>query len=70
MGTIFVITSGTSDMTHAHSEAVARGMGITFATAAILMVAALAIALRSRARESGVKDGEVGGTSEGGLVRS
>jgi len=69
MGTIFVITSCTSDMTHAHSEAVARGMGITFATAAILMVAALAIALRSRARESGGKD-EVGGTSEGGLVRS
>lgn len=45
MGAVFAFLSATSDITTAHAEAVATGMRITFAVAAILTVVALAIAL-------------------------
>jgi MFS family permease len=57
MGAVFALASATIDITTAYPEAVATGMRITFAVAAILIVAALAIAvgtyrrtLRNRAR--------------------
>jgi EmrB/QacA subfamily drug resistance transporter len=49
MGAVFALASGTIDVTPAHPQAVATGMGITFAVAAILIVIALAIALGSLA---------------------
>ena len=49
MGTVFALASATTDITTAHPEAVATGMRITFAAAAILNVVALAIASGSRA---------------------
>ncbi|WP_326654711.1 MULTISPECIES: MFS transporter [unclassified Streptomyces] len=49
MGAVFALASATTDVTTARSEAVATGMRVTFAVAAILIVVALAIALRSRA---------------------
>jgi hypothetical protein len=49
MGAVFAFASAASDITMAHPEAVANGMRITFAVAAILIVVALAIALGSRA---------------------
>ena len=49
MGAVFALASTTNDITMAHPEAVAHGMRITFAVAAILIVLALAIALGSRA---------------------
>jgi EmrB/QacA subfamily drug resistance transporter len=48
MGALFALASGTADITKALPEAVAAGMGITFAVAAALIVAALAIAVGSR----------------------
>ena len=48
MGALFALASGTADITTAPPEAVATGMGITFAVAAALIVAALAIAVGSR----------------------
>ncbi len=50
MGTVFAVASATTDITTARPEAVATGMRITFAVAAILIVVALAIAVGSRAR--------------------
>lgn len=50
MGAVFAIASATTDITTASPEAVATGMRITFAVAAILIVVALAIAVGSRAR--------------------
>jgi hypothetical protein len=44
MGAVFALASATIDVTTAHPEAVAAGMRITFAVAAILIVVALAIA--------------------------
>jgi MFS family permease len=44
MGTVFALASATSDITTARPEAIATGMHITFAVAAILIVAALVIA--------------------------
>ncbi|HSL04546.1 MAG TPA: MFS transporter, partial [Nitrospiraceae bacterium] len=44
MGAVFALASATSDITTARPEAVATGMRITFAVAAILIVVALAIA--------------------------
>ncbi|NNH80955.1 MFS transporter [Rhizobium laguerreae] len=44
MGAVFALSSGTPDITAAHAEAVASGMRITFAVAAALVIAALAIA--------------------------
>jgi EmrB/QacA subfamily drug resistance transporter len=48
MGAVFAFGSATIDITTAHPEAVATGMRMTFAIAAILVVTALAIADGSR----------------------
>jgi len=50
MGAVFAVASATTDIATALPEAVATGMRITFAVAAILIVGALAIAAGSRAR--------------------
>ena len=49
MGAVFALASATIDITTARPEAVATGMRITFAVAAILIVVALTIAVGSRA---------------------
>jgi len=49
MGAVFAAASATTDITTAHPDAVATGMRITFAVAAMLIVVALAIAVGSRA---------------------
>jgi EmrB/QacA subfamily drug resistance transporter len=49
MGAVFALGSGAVDITTARLEAVASGMRITFAVAAILIVVALAIAVGKRA---------------------
>jgi EmrB/QacA subfamily drug resistance transporter len=49
MGAVFALASATIDITTARPEAVAAGMRITFAVAAMLIVVALAIAVGSRA---------------------
>jgi EmrB/QacA subfamily drug resistance transporter len=49
MGAVFAVASATSDVTTGRPEAVATGMRITFAVAAMLIVVALAIAVASRA---------------------
>jgi MFS family permease len=50
LGAVFALASATTDVTTALPEAVASGMGTTFAVAAVLVVVALAIAVGSRAR--------------------
>ncbi len=50
MGAVFTLASGTTDIAAAAPEAVARGMQITFATAALLIAGALAMALAGFAR--------------------
>ena len=45
MGAVFALASATTDITTARPEAVATGMQITFAVAAMLIVVALAIAV-------------------------
>jgi MFS family permease len=50
MGAVFAAASATTDITTAHPDAVATGMRITFAAAAILILAALAIASGGRVR--------------------
>jgi EmrB/QacA subfamily drug resistance transporter len=52
MGAVFALASGTSDITTARPEAVATGMRITFAVAAVLLVAALAVAVGTIRRTS------------------
>jgi EmrB/QacA subfamily drug resistance transporter len=54
MGAVFALASAASDITTARPEAVAAGMRITFAVAAILLIVALAIAVGSRALKTGV----------------
>jgi fucose permease len=49
MGAVFALASATIDITTARPEAVATGMRITFAVAAMLIVVALAIAVGSLA---------------------
>jgi MFS family permease len=49
LGAVFAFASATIDITTARPEAVAAGMRITFAVALVLIAAALAIALGSRA---------------------
>jgi len=49
MGAVFSFASAATDITTAHPEAVALGMRVTFAVAAILIVVALVIAIGSRA---------------------
>ena len=48
MGAVFAAASATIDIATARPEAVATGMQITFAVAAILIVVALAIAVGGR----------------------
>ncbi len=50
MGAVFALASATTDITTAHPAAVATGMRITFALAAILIVCAIVIALGSYRR--------------------
>ena len=45
MGAVFAFASATTDITTAHPEAVAVGMRVTYAAAAVLIVVALAIAV-------------------------
>ena len=45
MGAVFAFASMTTDITTAHPGAIAGGMRITFAVAAILIVVALTIAV-------------------------
>ena len=47
MGAVFALASGAADITTAPPEAVAAGMRITFAVAAVLIAGALAIAMAS-----------------------
>jgi len=50
MGAVFALASSTNDITTAPPEAVATGMRITFAVAAVLIIVALAIALGTHRR--------------------
>jgi hypothetical protein len=49
MGAVFALASATNDITTARPEAVADGMRMTFAVAALLNVVALAVAAGGRA---------------------
>jgi hypothetical protein len=49
MGAVFALASAATDITTAHPEAVATGLRITFAVAAILIAVAFALAVLSRA---------------------
>ena len=49
LGAVFALAAATPDIATAPPEAIARGMRITFAFAALLAVVALAIAVASRA---------------------
>ena len=49
MGAVFALASATIDITTARPEAVATGMRTTFATAAVLIIVTLVIAVRNRA---------------------
>ena len=55
MGAVFALASATTDITTAHPEAVATGMRITFAVAAMLIVVALAIAAGSYRRHASLE---------------
>ena len=48
MGAVFALGAATSDITTARPEAVAAGMRITFAAAAVLVIVAIAMASASR----------------------
>lgn len=50
IGAVFALASAATDLATTVPEAVATGMRITFAVAAVLLVVALAIALASRDR--------------------
>jgi EmrB/QacA subfamily drug resistance transporter len=54
MGAVFAIATATTNITTARPEAVATGMTVTFAVAAVLIVVALAIAVGSRALATGL----------------
>jgi hypothetical protein len=54
MGAVFALASEAIDITTAHPEAVATGMRITFAVAAMLIVVALVIAVGSLATRSSI----------------
>jgi EmrB/QacA subfamily drug resistance transporter len=65
LGAVFAFASSTTDVTTAHPEAVATGMRITFAVAAALIVAALAVvagAYRRRLRDREPAPGAVNQT--------
>jgi hypothetical protein len=55
MGAVFAFSSGTPDITAAHPEAIASGMRMTFAVAAALVIAALAIAAGTYRRRTNPK---------------
>ena len=57
MGAVFAAASATVDITTAHPEAIAGGMRITFAVAAVLIAVALAIAVGSRGLATRVATG-------------
>ena len=63
MGALFAFTSATSDITTARPEAVAGGMRITFAAAALLIVGAIAIAVLGRFLSRRPADGLLRGGS-------
>jgi hypothetical protein len=48
MGAVFAFATAATDITMARPETVATGMRVTFAVAAALIAAALAIAVRTR----------------------
>jgi EmrB/QacA subfamily drug resistance transporter len=50
MGAVFAFATAAIDITTARAEAVADGMRVTFAVAAVLMMVAIAVASRARAR--------------------
>lgn len=50
MGAVFALAAAATDITRARPEAVATGMQVTFAVAAILVIVALAMAIGSRTR--------------------
>jgi Na+/melibiose symporter-like transporter len=50
MGAVFAMASHAEDITSAPPEALATGMRMTFAVAAVLLLAALAIAFAARAQ--------------------
>ena len=52
MGAVFALASAATDITTARPEAVATGMRVTFAVAAVLIVAALAIAASAHVRRA------------------
>ena len=56
MGAVFALASATTNIVTARPEAVAAGVRITFAVAAVLIVVALAIASASHARISRSED--------------
>ncbi len=56
MGAVFAFASASNDITTAHPQAVAGGMRVTFAAAALLVVLALAITIAARARDRLVRD--------------
>jgi hypothetical protein len=60
MGAVFALASATIDITTARPEAVATGMRMTFAVAAILIVVALAIAAGGRTGSTLVPSGAEG----------
>jgi hypothetical protein len=51
MGAVFAFASAATDIATAHPDAVACGMQVTFAVAALLIAAALAIAVGTFRRE-------------------
>jgi hypothetical protein len=53
MGAVFALASATTDITPTRPEAVATGMRITFAAAAMLIVVALAVAVGSSTGSGG-----------------
>ncbi|MBK7778403.1 MAG: MFS transporter [Sandaracinaceae bacterium] len=57
MGAVFAAATGASDVTSASPEAVARGMHVTFALAAVLGAIGVALLARSQASPSRYEDG-------------
>jgi EmrB/QacA subfamily drug resistance transporter len=64
MGTVFAIACGTSDVTLARADDLAAGMRVTFAVAALLITAGLAISLASRPRSNDAGDPQHAAGSE------
>jgi MFS family permease len=56
MGALFARGAGSSEIASASASDVARGMHITFIAATVLIVAALAVAVKARTRDSATND--------------